>query len=233
LKLQNRTSKYPQQDGDFVESSGVYPKASNLEYLGEWAKLFFLLLGHISGEIQDDPVSKESNIDPDSTDDWDEPPPADSDSDSVFAEVLDKSFSSKTGIIHSVDFPGENLSGTARQTWKHHFRVCRPLYSTRYGSFASILLKKILDQWVKPTNPEPKTMSTAPHESGEYWDWDWMEETMNKRMQIWDEFDRLRTRLHEHTHSVNLDLMCDKIYSRHVLGLDGLDNLPLTSVTMI
>ncbi|KAN0091834.1 Heterokaryon incompatibility protein (HET) domain containing protein [Hyaloscypha variabilis] len=232
-ELQNRASECPRQDGDFVESSGACAEGSTLEYLREWARLFFLLLGHISGGVQDDPVSTDSDIDPESTEDWDEPPPTDSDSNSASAEVFDKFFSGKKGVTHSVDFPGENLSETARETWEHHFAVCRPLYSTRYGSFASILLKKILDQWLEPTNPKPKTNSTAPYESGKYWDWDWMEETMNKRMQIWDEFDRLRTRLDEHTHSVNLDLMCHKIYSRHVLGLDGLDNLPITSVTII
>ncbi len=56
---------------------------------------------------------------------------------------------------------------------------------------------------------------------------------MNQRMQIWEEFDRLSTRLLQQTGGVNLNLMCDKIYSRHVLGLDGLENLPLKSVTII
>lgn len=221
LELQNRTSECAQQDGDFVDSSGAYIEESTLEYLREWAKVFFLLLGHISGKIKTDAFSTESDITSDDIGWWGP------------LKARNKPFKTKEDVTHSVEFPGENLSETAHKTWKHHFEVWRPLFSTRRGSFASIMLEKILDQWLEQTKPKPKTKSTAPNESGKYWDWDWMERTMNERMQIWEEFDRLHTRLLPHTGSVNLDLMCDKMYSRHVLGFDGPEDLPLTSVTII
>jgi hypothetical protein len=231
LKLQNRTSECPRQDGDAMDSSEAYIEESTLNYLREWAKVFFLLLGHISGEIPNNPgLTKED-------------------------------------VTHSVDFPGEILLETAQKTWEHHFQVGRRLFLAKGGSFASIMLEKILDQWLEQTKPEqkkpkpkrglfaslilkkildqwlkqtkrkpkanhePKKKPTAP--SGKYWDWDWMEQTMNQRMQISEEFDRLRTRLLQHTGRVNLNLMCDKIYFRYVLGLDGLENLPIQSVTII
>jgi hypothetical protein len=240
LELQNRTSECLRQDGDVMDSSGAYIEESTLEYLREWAKVFFLLLGHISGEIQNDPVLTEGDNDLGPLEPWDKP------------------FSTKEDVTHSVDLPGKNLLETAHKTWEHHFKMSQSLFSTKGYSVASIMLEKILDQWLKQTKPKPKrgsfaslmqekildqwlkqtkrklkTKLTALYKSGKYWDWDWMEKTMNQRMQIWEEFDCLRTRLLQHTGNVNIDLMCDKIYSRHVLGFDGLENLPLESVTII
>ncbi len=220
LELKNRNSECPRQDDDSVDLSGAYLEESPLEYLREWAKVFFLLLGYISGEIQNNPVSTESDIELD-------------DIDLELPKARGNPFLTKEDITYPVDFPGGNLSETAHKTWEQHFEAWRPLFSTKRGSFASIMLEKILDQWLEQTRPEPKIKSTAKYQSGKYWDWDWMENTMNQRMQISEELDRLHTRLLQHTGSVNLDLMCDKIFSRHVLGLDGLENMPVKSITII
>jgi hypothetical protein len=145
-----------------VDSSGAYIEESTLEYLKEWAKVFFLLLGHISGEIENDPVSTESDIDSVPPEAWYKPfskedvthsDDIDSDDIDLDPEARDKPFSTKEGVTHSVDFPGKNLSEIAHKTWEHHFEVWRPLFRTRRGSFASIMLEKILDQWLEQTKP--------------------------------------------------------------------------------